>query len=124
GSVTWSVWSRGPRFSNAGGPLDSQWADGAPTATNPPAANSAGPDGYSWWDNPAFDQAYRTPGTPNNGPRPRSDHNFRQNCDGGVVNPGGIQAGAVPLICDYRRVPALPGAGLIAGTCGCGRRAV
>src|SRR5262249_15202334 len=74
-----------------------------------------GPDGYSWWDNPAFDQAYRTPGTPNNGPGPRSDPNFRQNWDGGVVNPGGIQAGAVPLICDYRRLPAMHGSVMIAG---------
>jgi prepilin-type N-terminal cleavage/methylation domain-containing protein len=113
GSVTWSVWSRGPKF--AGGALDSQWADGATTATTPPAANTAGPDGYSWWDNPAFDQAYRTPSNTNNGPGPRSDHNFRQNWDGGVVNPGGIQGGAVPLQCDYRRLQALHGNIMIAG---------
>ncbi|MFO0811114.1 MAG: DUF1559 domain-containing protein [Gemmataceae bacterium] len=116
GSVTWSIWARGPRFT--GGVLDSQWADGAPSAASPPAANNAqpGPDGYSWWDNPAFDQAYRLgAATPNSGPGPRSDPNFRQNWDGGVVNPGGIQAGAVPRQCDYRRLQALHGNVMIAG---------
>jgi prepilin-type N-terminal cleavage/methylation domain-containing protein len=117
GSVTWSVWSRGPKF--AGGALDSPWADGATTATSPPSANAAGtagPDGYSWWDNPAFDQAYRLgPSSPDSGPGPRSNANFRQNWDGGVVNPGGVQAGAVPLMCDYRRLQALHGSVMIAG---------
>src|SRR5262249_43719121 len=103
GAVTWSIWSRGPRFDATGTPLTSPWADGAPAATTPPATNANGPDGYSWWDNPAFDQPYRTPSNTNAGPGPRSDPNFRQNWDGGVVNPGGIQANPVPMICDYRR---------------------
>jgi prepilin-type N-terminal cleavage/methylation domain-containing protein len=108
GSVTWSVWSRGPKF--AGGSLDSQWADGAPAATSPPAANPIGPDGYSWWDNPAFDQ----PLVDSTHYGPRSDPNFRQNF-GGVVNPGGVQGNAVPLQCDYRRLQALHGSVMIAG---------
>jgi prepilin-type N-terminal cleavage/methylation domain-containing protein len=115
GSVTWSIWSRGPRFAATGNSLNSPWADGAPAATAPPAANTAGPDGYSWWDNPAFDQAYRTPSNTNNGPGPRSDPQFRQNWDGGVVNPGGIQANPVPMICDYRRLQAMHGSVMIAG---------
>ncbi len=108
GSVTWSVWSRGPKFT--GGSLDSQWADGAPVATSPPAANTNGPDGYSWWDNPAFDQ----PLVDSTHYGPRSDPNFRQNF-GGVVNPGGVQGNAVPLQCDYRRLQALHGSVMIAG---------
>jgi len=34
-------------------------------------------------------------------PGPRSDPNFRQNWNGGVVNPGGIQGYAVAEGCDY-----------------------
>ena len=80
------------------------------------STGTTGPDGYSWWDNPAFDQAYRLgPGSPDSGPGPRSNANFRQNWDGGVVNPGGIQGGAVPFICDYRRLQALHGSVMIAG---------
>jgi hypothetical protein len=115
GSVTWSIWSRGPRFDATGNSLNSPWADGAPAATTPPAANANGPDGYSWWDNPAFDQAYRTPSNRDAGPGPRSDPNFRQNWDGGVVNPGGIQGNPVPRICDYRRLQAMHGNVMIAG---------
>src|SRR5262249_8890609 len=99
GSVTWSIWARGG--SNA---TNSPWSDGAPSAPLPPAVNSAGPDGYAWWDCPVFDCTYRTPATTNNGPGPRTDPNFRQNWDGGVVNPGGIQGDPFPLRCDYRRM--------------------
>ena len=53
-----------------------------------------------------FDHPYRSSNT-DGGPGPRSISNFRQNWDGGVVNPGGIQGGAVPLQCDYRRLQAL-----------------
>ncbi len=115
GSVTWSIWARGPRITATGNALNAPWADGAPAATTPPANNANGPDGYAWWDNPAFDQAYRTPSNTNNGPGPRSDPNFRQNWDGGVVNPGGIQASPRPLQCDYRRLQALHGSVMIAG---------
>ena len=38
---------------------------------------------------------------------PRSDTNFRQNRDCGVVNPGGIQGNAIPHRCDYRRLQAM-----------------
>src|SRR5262249_6808740 len=87
GSVTWSIWSRGGKSTTF-----ANWADGAPAASDPPAPNAlAWADGYSWWDNPAFDQPYRVPGTTDSGPGPRSDPNFRQNWNGGVVNPGGIQ---------------------------------
>jgi type II secretory pathway pseudopilin PulG len=115
GSVTWSIWSRGPRVVGI-----SEWADGAPAISAlPPATNTAGagnaPDGYSWWDNPAFDQAYRDATNTNAGPGPRSDPNFRQNWDGGVVNPGGIQGGAIPLQCDYRRLQALHSNVMITG---------
>src|SRR5262245_5701906 len=109
GSVTWSIWARGGKSAT-----NSNWADGAPAATDPPANNANGPDGYTWWDNALFDAPYRTPGTPDNGPGPRSDPNFRQNRDG-VVNPGGIQGNPRPLQCDYRRVQALHGNVMIAG---------
>lgn len=115
GSVTWSIWARGPRFSSAGSPLNCPWSDGAPTAALPPANNASGPDGYTWWDNAAFDQQYRTTANLNAGPGPRSDPNFRQNWDGGVVNPGGIQASAVPRQCDYRRLQALHTGVMITG---------
>jgi prepilin-type N-terminal cleavage/methylation domain-containing protein/prepilin-type processing-associated H-X9-DG protein len=102
GSVTWSIWARGPRNTT-----NSAWVDGAPAAPLATVAITNSPEGYSWWDGPFFDPPYRTPATLNNGPGPRSDPNFRQNWDGGVVNPGGIQVGAVPRQCDYRRMQAL-----------------
>jgi prepilin-type N-terminal cleavage/methylation domain-containing protein len=102
GSVTWSIWARGGRNTT-----NSNWLDGAPAAPLPPANNAAGPDGYTWWDNPLFDQPYRTLTNLNAGPGPRSITNFRQNWDGGVVNPGGIQGNPRPNQCDYRRLQAL-----------------
>src|SRR5262245_21668942 len=109
GSVTWSIWARGGRNDT-----NSAWADGAPSAPLPPATNTAAPDGYTWWDNALFDAPYRTPGTPDNGPGPRSDPNFRQNRDG-VVNPGGIQGNPRTYVCDYRRLQALHGNVMLAG---------
>jgi prepilin-type N-terminal cleavage/methylation domain-containing protein len=102
GSVTWSIWSRGGKNTT-----NSNWSDGAPAAPLPPATNAAGPDGYSWWDNPLFDQPYRALPNTDAGPGPRSLTNFRQNWDGGVVNPGGIQGNPRPNACDYRRLQAL-----------------
>jgi len=99
GSVTWSIWARGGRNTT-----NSPWNDGAGAATFP--NNPSPPAGYSWWDNPAFDQLYINPADPNT-VGPRSDPNFRQNRDCGVVNPGGIQGDAIPLRCDYRRLQAL-----------------
>ncbi|HET6573887.1 MAG TPA: DUF1559 domain-containing protein [Fimbriiglobus sp.] len=104
GSVTWSIWARGGKNTT-----NSNWADGAPAAPLPPANNANGPDGYTWWDNAMFDAPYRTTSNLNAGPGPRTDPNFRQNWDGGVVNPGGVQAGARPHVCDYRRLQALHG---------------
>ncbi len=108
GSVTWSIWARGGRNTTI-----ANWLDGAPGAPLPPANNAAGPDGYTWWDNAAFDQPYRNLSNLNAGPGPRSDPNFRQNWDGGVVNPGGIQANARPHGCDYRRLQALHSGGIM-----------
>ena len=51
----------------------------------------------------------------NNGPGPRSDPNFRQNWDGGVVNPGGIQGGSTITKCDYRRLQAMHTGAMTAG---------
>jgi prepilin-type N-terminal cleavage/methylation domain-containing protein len=110
GSVTWSIWARGGKNT-----ANSNWADGAPAAPLPPAAYAATPDGYTWWDNALFDAPYRTPTNTNNGPGPRTDPNFRQNWDGGVVNPGGIQGNPKPLQCDYRRLQAMHGSVMIAG---------
>jgi prepilin-type N-terminal cleavage/methylation domain-containing protein len=101
GSVTWSIWARGGRNTT-----NSNWSDGSGAASVPPAQNQSPPSGYSWWDNPAFDQLYINPADPNT-VGPRSDPNFRQNRDCGVVNPGGIQGDAIPLRCDYRRLQAL-----------------
>jgi prepilin-type N-terminal cleavage/methylation domain-containing protein len=111
GSFTYSIWARGPRHTSL-----SPWVDGAPTTTTvPPAANNlVFPEGYTWWDNPAFDGPYRN-ATLTNGPGPRTDPNFRQNWNGGVPNPGGIQGGARPLQCDYRRLQAMHGNVMIAG---------
>jgi prepilin-type N-terminal cleavage/methylation domain-containing protein len=102
GSVTWSIWARGGRNATT-----APWADGAPTGLAPPTLNSAALAGYSWWDCPVFDINYSNPANTNSGPGPRSDPNFRQNWDGGVVNPGGIHGDAIPLRCDYRRLQAL-----------------
>ena len=110
GSVTWSIWARGGKNTT-----NSDWADGAPPAPLPPAVHTASPDGYTWWDNAMFDAPYRTLTNTNAGPGPRSDPNFRQNWDGGVVNPGGIQGNARPHACDYRRLQALHGNVMIAG---------
>jgi prepilin-type N-terminal cleavage/methylation domain-containing protein len=111
GSFTYSIWSRGPRHSTL-----SPWVDGAPTITTvPPAANNlVFPEGYTWWDNPAFDMPYRNT-TLTAGPGPRTDPNFRQNWNGGVPNPGSIQVGARPRQCDYRRLQAMHGNVMIAG---------
>ncbi len=110
GSVTWSIWARGGRNTT-----NSNWLDGAPAAPLPPANNSAGPDGYTWWDCPLFDHPYRNRSNLNAGPGPRSDPNFRQNWDGGVVNPGGIQGNPRPHQCDYRRLQALHSGVMTAG---------
>jgi prepilin-type N-terminal cleavage/methylation domain-containing protein len=110
GSVTWSIWARGGKNTT-----NSNWADGAPASPLPPANNAAGPDGYTWWDCPLFDHAYRNLANLNAGPGPRSDPNFRQNWDGGVVNPGGIQANPRPHGCDYRRLQALHSGVMTAG---------
>jgi prepilin-type N-terminal cleavage/methylation domain-containing protein len=110
GSVTWSIWARGGRNTT-----NSNWGDGAGAAPVPPAANNAGPAGYSWWDNPTFDQPYLNLANTNSGPGPRSDPNFRQNWDGGVVNTGGIQGNAIPHRCDYRRLQALHSGVMSAG---------
>jgi prepilin-type N-terminal cleavage/methylation domain-containing protein len=110
GSVTWSVWSRGGKYT-----AGSNWLDGAPASPLPPATNAAGPDGYTWWDNPLFDQPYRTLSNLNAGPGPRSITNFRQNWDGGVVNPGGIQSNPRPNSCDYRRLQAVHSGVMMAG---------
>jgi hypothetical protein len=90
GSFTFSIWTRGPR--NA---TNSAWGDGASNVDY-------------WWDNPDFDSA-------NTGIGPRSDPNFRQNWNGGVVNPGGIQGNVVSTACDYRRLQCLHGSVMNAG---------
>jgi prepilin-type N-terminal cleavage/methylation domain-containing protein len=102
GSVTWSIWARGGRNTT-----NADWQDGAGAAPAPPNLNTNYPTGYTWWDCPAFDVPYTSTGNTNGGPGPRSDPNFRQNWDGGVVNPGGIQKDPIPLRCDYRRLQAL-----------------
>jgi prepilin-type N-terminal cleavage/methylation domain-containing protein len=95
GSCTWSIWARGGRNTT-----NAAWADGASSGTLPPAPNTSALAGYSWWDCPVFDISATGTG-------PRTDPNFRQNWDGGVVNPGGVQADPIPLRCDYRRLQAL-----------------
>ena len=109
GSVTWSIWARGGKYSTI-----ANWGDGAAAAQVPPADNGNFPTGYSWWDCPLFDHPYTSTNT-DSGPGPRSIVNFRQNWDGGVVNPGGIQKNAVPLMCDYRRLQALHTGTMTAG---------
>lgn len=102
GSVTWSIWARGGRNT-----ATAPWADGAPAGQAPPNANTSALAGYTWWDCPVFDITYTNTANTNGGPGPRTDPNFRQNWDGGVVNPGGIQGDPIPLRCDYRRLQAL-----------------
>jgi hypothetical protein len=64
----------------------------------------------AWWDNPVFDSPTTAPNPCSGGVcGPRSDPNFRQNWNGGVVNPGGFQAQPIPGACDYRRLQALHG---------------
>jgi len=102
GSCTWSVWARGGSNSTI-----AQWQDtGSMSTAAPPNLNTSYPNGYTWWDCPVFDIIYSNPSTPDSGPGPRSDPNFRQNFNG-VPNPGGIQGDAIPLRCDYRRLQAL-----------------
>jgi len=108
GSVTWSIWARGGKNTT-----NSNWADGAGAASLPPASNPSGPNGYAWWDNPAFDVPYTSPSNVNGGPGPRTITNFRQNWDGGVVNPGGIQGSPFPNRCDYRRLQAIHSGGVM-----------
>jgi prepilin-type N-terminal cleavage/methylation domain-containing protein len=100
GSITFSLWSRGPATSN------SPWADGSRSV-----GQAAYPEGTAWWDNPAFD----TPLSDSTHYGPRSDPNFRQNWNGGVVNPGGIQGNPFPNGCDFRRLQALHGSVMTAG---------
>jgi prepilin-type N-terminal cleavage/methylation domain-containing protein len=94
-SITFCIWSRGAKSTA------DPWSDGA-NADNPAAATGTFPEGYSWWDNPAYD----TPLSDSLHYGPRSDPNFRQGFNG-VVNPGGIQGNVIPFACDYRRVQAL-----------------
>jgi prepilin-type N-terminal cleavage/methylation domain-containing protein len=109
GSFTYSIWARGPRTTAA-----SPWADGAP-AVPLTGAYTNYPEGYTWWDNPAFNPPYRSLANLDAGPGPRSDPNFRQNWNGGVVNPGGIQGNARPRRCDYRRLQAMHSGVMTAG---------
>jgi prepilin-type N-terminal cleavage/methylation domain-containing protein len=87
-SYTYSIWARGPRNST-----NSHWPD------------RSGVISPWWWDNPAFDTPLQDPAHYG----PRSDPNFRQNWNGGVVNPGSFQTNTVPFACDYRRLNALHG---------------
>jgi type II secretory pathway pseudopilin PulG len=105
-SITFCIWARGAK-SNA---VDA-WSDGA-NADNPAATTGTFPEGYSWWDNPAYD----TPLSDSLHYGPRSDPNFRQGYNG-VVNPGGIEGNVVPFGCDYRRVQALHGNFMTTGMC-------
>jgi prepilin-type N-terminal cleavage/methylation domain-containing protein len=101
-AVTWSIWARGGRNTT-----NADWQDSAGAAPAPPTLNTNYPGAYTWWDCPVFDHPYANAANPNGGPGPRTDPNFRQNWDGGVVNPGGIQSDAIPLRCDYRRLQGL-----------------
>jgi prepilin-type N-terminal cleavage/methylation domain-containing protein len=87
-SYTYSLWARGPRNLT-----NSHWPDRSGVTTP------------WWWDVPAFD----TPLLDATHYGPRSDPNFRQNWNGGVVNPGGFQGNTIPYACDYRRLNALHG---------------
>jgi prepilin-type N-terminal cleavage/methylation domain-containing protein len=98
-SYTFSIWARGPWVRTT-----SQWLDGV------------GSNSDAWWDNPVFDSPTNVPNPCSGGScGPRSDPNFRQNWNGGVVNPGGIQGNVVPFGCDYRRLQALHGNVMNAG---------
>jgi len=111
GSVTWSIWARGGKNTT-----NANWNDGAGASALPPNAGAIA--GYAWWDNPVFDVAGGSVG-------PRTDPNFRQNWDGGVVNTGGPQANPAPYRCDYRRLQALHTGGvMMAGVCDGSVRAV
>jgi prepilin-type N-terminal cleavage/methylation domain-containing protein len=95
GSYTFSTWAHGPKSG-------STWP-----------ADTAGSTNFgSWWDMPIFDMPLV--GGPN-GPGPRSDPNFRQNWNGGVVNPGGIQGSPGTTSCDYRRLQGLHGSSGVVG---------
>jgi hypothetical protein len=98
-SITYCIWSRGPKDNTT-----SVWFDGA-NADDLTSNPGTFPEGYSWWDCPAFDQPLSDPTHYG----PRSDPDFRQNWNGGVVNPGGIQGSPLPRGCDYRRLQALHG---------------
>jgi prepilin-type N-terminal cleavage/methylation domain-containing protein/prepilin-type processing-associated H-X9-DG protein len=109
-SHTWAIWARGPYRLVTGGTVGhnaSMWDDGS------------GANANWWWDVPVFDSPLSTSANPNpcSGGLcgPSSDPNFRQNWNGGVVNPGGIQA--TPKIggCDYRRLQALHGSTMNVG---------
>jgi prepilin-type N-terminal cleavage/methylation domain-containing protein len=93
-SYTYSIWARGPRNNT-----NSAWPD------------RSGVISPWWWDNPAFD----TPLLDSTHYGPRSDPNFRQNWNGGVVNPGGFQGNTFPGGCDYRRLNALHGPAMNVG---------
>jgi len=93
-SFTYSIWARGPKKTTS---TTADWNDGAGTLSD-------------WWDMPIFD-------APNTGIGPRSDPNFRQNWNGGVINPGSVQGNAIPLACDYRRLQCLHGDTMNIGLC-------
>jgi prepilin-type processing-associated H-X9-DG protein len=95
-SYTYSIWARGPRNNT-----NSKWPDRSGVISN------------WWWDNPAFD----TPLLDSTHYGPRSDPNFRQNWNGGVVNPGSFQTNTIPNACDYRRLNALHDGGMNTGLC-------
>jgi hypothetical protein len=103
GSITYCLWARGPKDNG------DSWYDGANADTDLGSTGTY-PEGYSWWDTPAFDSPLSDPTHYG----PRSDPNFRQNFNG-VPNPGGIQSNPIPNACDYRRVQALHGNVMIAG---------
>jgi prepilin-type N-terminal cleavage/methylation domain-containing protein len=105
GSITFCIWARGAKSNTV-----SAWSDdgGVDDLTKP----GTFPVGYSYWDNPAYD----TPLWDSTHYGPRSDPNFRQGFFG-VANPGGIQGGALPGGCDYRRVQCLHGNLMTTGLC-------
>ena len=110
GSITFATWARSGRHATL-----APWPDGGPTAPDFTTTSIAPGGAYSWWDCAILDGDYRDPAATNNGPGPRSDPNFRQNWDGGVVNPGGIQGGASVTSCDYRRLQGLHNGVMTAG---------
>lgn len=101
GSYTFSIWARGGCNSS------SPWPNGGPVAA-PFGSPNNNARGYTWWDCSLIDPPYYDFEPTDSGPGPRSITNFRQNWDGGVVNPGGIQTGSiVPGAIDYRRLQAM-----------------